>query len=159
LSTCTKYLRGVNLLASLDKARCVLPSSASREEGAASPARLWAVSRNQHRHTQTRPGRPTLARRAPSDRLTPATLLQGPLRDCFPTPSEGSAISLGANCSWRDWGERGIPRRWQPDRTKNSPRRRCVLNHLAAVSEAPEGYSFGAHCAVPYTRAIQGEEV
>ena len=68
-------------------------------------------SRNQHRHTQTRPGRPTLARRAPSDRLTPATLLQGPLRDCFPTPSEGSAISLGANCSWRDWGERGIPRR------------------------------------------------
>ena len=28
-------------------------------------------SRNQHRHTPTRPGRPTLARRAPSDRLTP----------------------------------------------------------------------------------------
>jgi hypothetical protein len=53
-------------------------------------------SRNQHRHTLIWSGGPTLARRAPSDRLAPATLRLGPLRDCFPTPSEGSAISLGA---------------------------------------------------------------
>ena len=38
-------------------------------------------SRNQHCHVRARLDRPTLARRAPSDRLAAAALLQRPLRD------------------------------------------------------------------------------
>ena len=38
-------------------------------------------SRNQYRHVRARLDRRTLARRAPSDRMAPAVLFQGPLRD------------------------------------------------------------------------------
>ena len=74
---------------------CTEPSPVMAAEKFLLPVKLEAVSvmdatfgsprlmqsRNQHRHVRARLDRPTLARRAPSDRLAPAALLKEPLRD------------------------------------------------------------------------------